>query len=69
MGKVNKGVSCSVSSCGGEAIRSVYAAKAKEAGLDVPKDSRRAYLCREHYKSLKKALREEDKLKRMRWSF
>jgi len=65
MGKVSKGISCSVDGCSREAIRSLSAAKVEEAGLKV-KGTRRVYLCKEHYKEYKKATKKEKTLERWR---
>lgn len=64
MGRIGKGVKCSVPNCGEDAVRSVNVAKAKSAGLDV--EGRRAYLCREHYKEYKKGSRKEKQIERWR---
>ncbi len=58
MGKVSKGISCSVSGCGNNAIRSLNADKVKEAGLDVGSGSKHAYLCHDHYKQWKKEFKK-----------
>jgi len=65
MGRVSKGTLCSVDGCGKEAIRSLSAAKVEEAGLKI-KGTRRAYLCREHYKEYKKAIKREKTLEKWR---
>jgi len=64
MGKIKKGTKCSVANCGEEAIRSVSVPRAKAAGLDV--EGRRAYLCKEHYKTYKKGSKEERRVERWR---
>lgn len=56
MGKVSKGVSCSVEGCTNNAIRSIDAAKVRKVGLEVSA-SKRAYLCNEHYKLWKKEIK------------
>ncbi|HIE18380.1 TPA: hypothetical protein EYP75_01500 [Candidatus Bathyarchaeota archaeon] len=66
MGKISKGTLCSVEGCSREAVRSLSAAKVEEAGLKV-KETRRAYLCREHYKEYKKATKKEKTLERWRY--
>jgi len=66
MGRVSKGIPCSVEGCSNEAIRSLSAAKVEEAGLKV-KGGRRAYLCKEHYKEYKKAIKKEKTLERWRY--
>jgi len=64
MGKIKKGTKCSVANCGEEAVRSVSVPRAKAAGLDV--EGRRAYLCKEHYKTFKKGSRKERQVERWR---
>ena len=54
MGRIDKGVKCSVSGCSREAVRSLSTGKAKAAGLNVGSRERRVYVCREHYKEFKK---------------
>ena len=66
MGKVSKGTLCSDEGCGREAVRSLSAAKVEAAGLKI-KGTRRAYLCREHYKEYKKATKKEKTLERWRY--
>ena len=58
MGKVSKGVSCSVSGCSNNAVRSLNADKVKQAGLDIGSGSKRAYLCNDHYKEWKKEMKQ-----------
>jgi hypothetical protein len=67
MGRIEKGVTCSVQGCGEKAVRSVSAAKAQSAKLQVS-DSRHIYLCETHYKEFKKKTRKDQRLERMRWS-
>ena len=67
MGRVAKGVKCSVSGCGKETIRSLSAAKVKAAGLNVKGSERRAYLCKEHYKEYKKKTKKEKKVEQLRY--
>lgn len=66
MGRVEKGVKCSVSGCGSEAVRSISAVKVRSAGLKVGGE-KRAYLCKEHYKEYKKKTKKEKQLERMRY--
>ena len=67
MGKVVKGVKCSVVGCGNDAVRSLSAEKVTAAGLKVGKP-RRAYLCREHYKEFKRSTKQERMLEKWRYS-
>ncbi|HDI07318.1 MAG TPA: hypothetical protein ENF76_03030 [Candidatus Bathyarchaeota archaeon] len=66
MGKVAKGVKCSVSGCDNEAVRSLPASKVIAAGLKVSA-SRRAYLCKEHYKQFKKETKKEKQVEKWRY--
>ncbi|MEM3622900.1 MAG: hypothetical protein QXR76_03905 [Candidatus Bathyarchaeia archaeon] len=66
MGRVDKGVKCSVAGCGGEAVRSLSVEKVKSAGLNVGSGERRAYLCKEHYKEYKKRTKKDKMLEKWR---
>lgn len=66
MGRVAKGVKCSVSGCGEEAVRSLSSARIKSAGLKT-ESGRRGYLCKEHYKEYKKKTRKEKKVEQWRY--
>jgi hypothetical protein len=66
LGRVDKGVKCSVAGCGGEAVRSLSAEKVKSAGLNVGSSERRAYLCKEHYKEYKKRTKKDKMLEKWR---
>ncbi|MDQ4072943.1 MAG: hypothetical protein M3162_01425 [Thermoproteota archaeon] len=68
MGKVEKGVTCSVIGCDGSADRSMSLAKAKMSpDLDFDNSKKRVYLCREHYKDWKKSSKDDRETERMRW--
>lgn len=67
MGKVDKGVDCSVEGCRNKAIRSLPFKKVSEAGLKLREESRRAFLCEAHYREFKKARKSIDRIERMRW--
>ena len=66
MGRIDKGVKCSVSGCGGEVVRSISADKVKSAGLGVGSE-KRAYLCKAHYKEYKKKTKKDKQLEKMRY--
>jgi hypothetical protein len=66
LGRIDKGVKCSVSGCGREAVRSLSAAKVKAAGLKIGSE-RRAYLCKEHYKEYKKKTKKDKQLEKWRY--
>jgi hypothetical protein len=68
MGRIDKGVKCSVSGCGREAARSLPVEKVKSAGLNVGSSERRAYLCKEHYKEYKKKTKKDKQLEKWRYS-
>ncbi|MBN2336582.1 hypothetical protein JXL21_13570 [Candidatus Bathyarchaeota archaeon] len=65
MGRVDKGEKCSVKGCSEDAVRSINVAKAKTAGLDV-EATRRAYLCKEHYKEYKKGNKKDAQIEKWR---
>jgi hypothetical protein len=67
MGRIDKGVKCSVSGCGREAARSLSAEKVRSAGLSVGSSERRAYLCKEHYKEYKKKTKKDKMLEKWRY--
>jgi len=66
MGRVAKGVKCSVAGCEGEAVRSLSTEKVNAAGLKVG-EVRRAYLCKRHYKEYKKGTKKEKMLEKWRY--
>lgn len=68
MGRIGKGVKCSVSGCGKEAARSISTERVKSAGLKVGSSEKRAYLCREHYKEFKKKTKKDKTLDKWRYS-
>lgn len=67
MGKIDKGVKCSVVPCGRDAVRSISAKDVEAAGLKVD-SSKRAYLCEEHYKEFKKKNKGARQVEKWRWS-
>ncbi len=60
---------CGVTGCGQEAVRSVALDKAKDAlpGQSMNADFRRVQLCREHYRTFRKATKKERELDRLAW--
>ena len=58
---------CSVKGCQNEAVRSLSMEVVKEASLDLNMEGRRVYLCKEHYKQVKKARRKIERFERWRW--
>ena len=65
MGRVDKGIKCNVSGCTETAIRSISAERVAEAKLDI-RNADRGYLCRKHYKELKKRTKGSLRLERWR---
>lgn len=67
MGRIDKGVKCSMSSCSKEAVRSVSTGKAKSAELNFASNEKRVYLCREHYKEFKKKTKKDKTIEKWRY--
>jgi hypothetical protein len=68
MGRVDKGVNCSVNGCENSAERSISGSKASMASdLVVNTSNKRVYLCRQPYKEWKKATKEDRENERARW--
>ncbi|MEM4310966.1 MAG: hypothetical protein QXX95_01060 [Nitrososphaerales archaeon] len=67
MGRVDKGLKCSVESCKEDALRSLSYDKVSNI-FKLIKKHRRAYLCRRHYKEWKKATKSNRELERLRFS-
>jgi hypothetical protein len=67
LGRIDKGVKCSVKNCDKEAVRSLSRDKVSSAGLNV-NEGRRSYLCREHYKEYKKGSKKDKLLEKWRHS-
>ncbi len=67
MGKVAKGVGCSVKGCGGKAVKSVSAQRASQV-LSIGTSRGRAYLCKTHYNEYKKKTRKERRIERWRYT-
>jgi len=67
MGKIEKGMVCSIIHCEKNAVRSISSAKVKSTGLPV-EIAKRTYLCEEHYKEFKKKRKGARQVERWRWS-
>jgi len=68
MGKIDKGVSCSVTGCKNPGERSISRSQLAGSGLSAGGDGRRVYLCHEHYKEWKKSTKKDREAERARWS-
>jgi hypothetical protein len=66
LGRVGKGVKCSVVGCDKEAVRSLSREKVSAAGLKV-EGTRRSYLCKDHYKEYKKETKKDKMLEKWRY--
>jgi len=67
MGKIEKGVKCSIHLCVKDAVRSLSPEKVKATRLNV-EDSKRTYLCEEHYKEFKRKNKGLRQVERWRWN-
>jgi hypothetical protein len=68
MGRIDKGVNCSIQDCDRSADRSITGSKARMASdLDIDSSGRRVYLCKTHYKEWKRATKEDRDNERARW--
>ncbi|MBI4258455.1 MAG: hypothetical protein HY619_05830 [Thaumarchaeota archaeon] len=67
MGKVGKGVTCSVSNCGNPATRSMSVQNLSSTSLKVNTEGRRAYLCDTHFKAWKKETKKSRETDRLRY--
>jgi hypothetical protein len=70
MGKIKKGVPCSITGCSEAAVRSLsrdgIGKPLSDAGLQVRGSSNRVYICEKHYKAVKKQLKKSRKEDLMR---
>ncbi len=67
MGKIEKGVQCSVAECSGKASRSISVSSASGSNLKISAEGRRAYLCEVHFKEWKKQTKKSRELDRLRY--
>lgn len=66
MGKVKRGVACTIVGCEGIAVKSVSVDALARSGLKASSTGR-AYLCTSHYKEFKRRIKSERALERWRW--
>ncbi len=68
MGKISKGVNCSVSGCTNQAEKSLsYERASLASSLNFSSKLRKVYLCKQHYKIWKKETKEIRELERAGW--
>ena len=67
MGIIAKGAKCNVSGCDNDGLRSLNTKKIEGAGLRVSVNSKKAALCKDHYKEWKKETKNDRSLERARF--
>ena len=67
MGIVSKGAKCDVGGCNNDGSRSLNTKKVEGAGLDISSSSKKAVLCKDHYKEWKKETKDDRALERARY--
>ncbi len=67
MGIIAKGAKCNVEGCDKDGVRSLNAGRVEAAGLRVSTKSKKAVLCREHYKEWKKETKQDREVERARY--
>jgi len=67
MGVIAKGAKCNVEGCDKDGVRSLNAGRVEAAGLRVSTKSKKAVLCREHYKEWKKETKQDREVERARY--
>ena len=67
MGKISKGVECSLNDCSSSAIRSINSKNVDSDQFPISSASNKVYFCNEHYKSWKKSTKELRKSERARY--
>ena len=65
LGRVKKGVHCSVLNCDEEAVRSLSSQKVSSTDFKI-EDRRRIYLCEKHYKTYKKKTKKDRRIESWR---
>jgi hypothetical protein len=67
LGRISKGVKCNVAGCTQTAVRSVSPDVVAQAKMDIG-GAKRAYLCRTHYREMKKKSKKDRQIERWRLS-
>ena len=67
MGRIDKGVKCTVIGCETTAVRSISMEKVESSGIKTEGD-KKAYLCDMHYKEFKKKSKTSRQVDRWRWT-
>ena len=60
---------CAISGCKEEAVRSISTQKLKKSlsGISLKEESRRAHICKTHYRQFRKKTKGERELERLGW--
>jgi len=67
MGKIKRGITCSVEACNEDAVRSLSPELVSKANLRINiGKSTRVYVCTTHYKQIKKVMRKEKQKEKWR---
>lgn len=64
MGRIDKGITCTIGGCKNTAERSLSFEQISKSNLKASNASRRVYLCHEHYKQWKKDTKKDRDLER-----
>ena len=67
MGKISKGVECSLDNCSNSAVKSISSKNVDSSEFPISLDSNKVYFCTEHYKLWKKSTKELRKSERARY--
>ncbi len=67
MGKISKGVNCSIIGCSEKAIKSLSTSKVVSIDFQISSKHRRVYLCEKHYKEYKKKIKNKEKMEKWRY--
>ena len=67
MGKVDKGIVCTVKDCSNQAERSISESRLKQGSLSFLEQGNNAYVCKLHYKQWKKSSKNNRELERIRY--
>ena len=67
MGIIAKGAKCNVAGCDNDGFRSLNTKKIEGSGLRVSVNSKKAALCKDHYKEWKKETKDDRSLERARF--
>ena len=67
LGRIEKGIGCSITDCSNSATRSLSRDKGGTEKLKISDEGKRIYLCQLHYKNWKKESKKYRELERVRY--